>query len=242
MTRPTPTTVSFFADNTHPAIVEYQRRVFDHFGLTDHLQIRMPIDHGDASHGRAIDHFLAANDHEHLAIFDVDAIPLSSAWVHYYDPAALVGGAQHSAHIAGSTPFVSPAWMMFSRTLWSDLGRPGFAPTRGVWDTGEEFTTRARERGRGVVLVWPSDVEVVKPEWNLLGGDTPVGYGLTWGGAVYHAYNGRAVGRSTDLFLRRCLRVLDRPPVSIERVQCWSAIVAQKIRFEARRRRRTRRS
>lgn len=215
------TTVSFFGANIHPLVVEYQRRVFEHLRRPHHIQVPIEgVDGGPITatrHGECIDEFLTSSDWEHVAIFDIDAIPLLANWSYYYDADAITGGAHWASHLPGSTVYASPAWVMFSRRVWEELDRPSFVPT-DTGDTGETVSRRAREAGKRVSILWASSYDQVLDRWSL-DEDLPGGLGVTWGGVVYHATGSRFYGRSTLRFMQRARRVLGLPADGLDTLE-----------------------
>ncbi len=196
--------VSFYARNIPAIVVESQRAVFRSLGL-DHEQILT-----DRPHGEAIDEFLRTRPWHNLVLFDIDCVPLTLRFAHYFDPDGVAGGAQRAEHLQ-SDIYVSPAWMMLSRSTWLALGCPSFVETSRS-DVGGEITIRATERGIPLTLVWPT--AVVEPRWRLTD-RVWFGRGTTWGGAVYHQFEIRNDDAGRLEFVERCRAICRAPgPVS----------------------------
>lgn len=197
--------ISFHNGNIPKEVLAAQASVFAHFDLNLE-QIETQLQHPDA-----IDHFLSAEQWDVVVIFDIDCIPLTkdavltSIGLSQY---ALVGAAQHASHIAHSNDYVSPAFMVLSRRVWSELGKPSFAPTPRA-DVGQELTIAAYNHDSiPVLMTYPVHVE--KPMWRY-DDDSMFGIGTDYG-KVYHAFESRMNAEARALFIQKCQQVIALAP------------------------------
>ena len=189
-------------------IAEYQKMVFDHFGIEiEQVLCEMPT---DADHGRAIDNWLKNNVWQQVAIFDVDCIPLHK---HALDHAQnmisnqcdVFAAAQKANHLPNAQVYASPAFCCFNINTWVKSGMPSFIPTQ--WhDTGGFFHSEVTRAGFTTNLLWPIDVE--NPVWDLEDGKK-FGHGTNYQNTVYHAFEGRKQHDSTSRFIDKCKEILN---------------------------------
>jgi hypothetical protein len=196
--------VSFYNDNIPPPIVKAQRAVFDKFGI--------PIEQilTRRSHPDAIDHYIENNQFDALVLFDVDCIPLARSAVSealevVTETDCIYGAIQNANHIEGSDDYTSPAFMCFSMRTFKLIGSPSFKPTESG-DVGAELTYRARERNIDVKLLRVAEVNV--PLWRLSDG-TMFGHGTNYDNKVFHAFESSKSHRSTVLFMKKCMEILN---------------------------------
>lgn len=203
--------VSLYGSNRPTTIVDWQRKVFDHFDI-ELNQIDCPFP--AQSHGFFLDQIVdyTIDQWDYLITFDMDAIPLRPDFVGQVmdkikDGRTLFGGAQQSNHIVvnGSAQhvYVSPCFLAISRNLYEKLGRPTFDHTlRG--DCAEELTWRVKEQGFNLGLVYPS--KIIDPCYPLDNG-LYFGQGTTYGDLAYHNFcQDRA--NSEAMFVDKCKETL----------------------------------
>lgn len=197
-------TVSFHNGNVSGDLVRAQKAVFEHFGYKDHLQI-----HTDLPHGMAIDEWLNTRHWDHVAIFDIDCVPLSGEIFEILesrkDTEGLYGIAQSANHLA-SQEYVGPPFISFNRQTWEKMGRASFRETQ-FEDVGGYFTRVATMEGIEKVMLMPSHCE--EPKWKLPDG-TPFGLGTTYEGQIYHAFESRFQHGSTSRFIEKCKEIIGR--------------------------------
>lgn len=195
--------ISFHNGNIPQDVLQAQKKVFDKFELNLE-QIETTLQHPDA-----IDHFLATEQWDVVAIFDVDSIPLIPGYVEseiefVLHNKYLSGAVQHASHIPDSIDYVSPAFCVLSKEIFERLGKPSFAPTyRG--DVGAELTYKAKENN--VFTYMLPVTHVVKPMWPLVNGKM-FGIGTTYGDVIYHAFESRMNTEARNLFIEKCDEVL----------------------------------
>lgn len=205
-------TLSLYGPNRGRAIVDAQKRVFDHFGFTIN-QVECPFPAN--SHGYFLDQTLRGTEGQWdaLFLFDMDAIPLRPDFYNVAlnkisDGLTVYGGAQQSNHIVKSNGtaqnvYVSPCFFAISNSLYDIIGRPSFDHgSRG--DTAEEITWRTKEIGGTVALVYPSDV--VDRCYSLDNG-LSFGQGTTYGNMAYHNYC-QDRPESEQMFVKKCEEVI----------------------------------
>jgi len=207
--------ISFYKDNINPLVLEYQRKVFAHFGM--HVdQFKYGGRHGDA-----IDMYLRYHEWDNIAIFDIDCIPLHAEVLNHaevqIDAGWLYGAAQKANHIPDSQVYCSPAFCCFTKEAYERAGKPTFCETQ--WhDVGSHFTNEMVRVGHRAKLLWPTHVE--NPIWELKG-DIKFGHGTTYGkihtswlppdleeDAIYHAFESRFNHESTSRFIEKCKQIL----------------------------------
>lgn len=200
--------ISFYNSNINPKVVEYQKKVFDHFGI-ELVQYKFNAEH---SHGFAIDWWLkncwADIGFENIAIFDIDCIPITDIVItaadHFVEQGFLFGAAQRANHIKGSDIYCSPAFMCLSHKSYELAGWPTMQGTQ--WhDVGGFLTSEFARSKTAPRLLWPSSVE--SPQWQLTN-DLMFGHGTTYDGVVYHAFESRFNHESTSMFINKCKEVI----------------------------------
>jgi len=193
--------ISFYNSNINPLVVEYQKKVFNHFGLEVEQILH------SKEHGEAIDYWLNIMEWDKVAIFDIDCIPLNKFTLSHAEAQSegnVFGAAQKANHIEGSSIYASPAFICLSKEVYNKIGRPTFKDGNG-FDVGAFASHVAAQSGVSVSLLWPSEVE--EPKWSL-SGDTMFGYGTTYQGMVYHAFESRFNHESTSRFIAKCKEVI----------------------------------
>lgn len=200
--------VSFYNKNINPEIVEYQKKVFDHFGI-DIIQFEYNVEH---KHGFAVDWWLTNRwkdyGYQNIAIFDIDCIPLHRSVLHEahdkVEQGFLYGAVQRANHIPQSQVYCSPAFCCFSKEAYDRAGQPTFTET--TWhDVGSFFTNELIRVGHIARLIWPIHVE--NPVWDLTR-NCKFGHGTNYDGMVYHAFESRLNGESTNRFIEKCKQIL----------------------------------
>jgi hypothetical protein len=199
---------SFHNHKVDPLTVEWQKKVFDHFDIPL-TQVRYGDMNGATGHGTAIDDFLKEESNwtdYRMTIFDVDAIPVYKDffWDNFHQmdgEKLLYGAAQKSSHIENSIIYVAPSFISFNRETYEALGKPSFVPTDRA-DCGGELTWAAMERGIDIRMLFPTHVNETR--WELAPG-IMFGLGTTYGGKVYHAFQGQW---NTPMFVAKAKEVI----------------------------------
>ncbi|CAB4159540.1 hypothetical protein UFOVP699_276 [uncultured Caudovirales phage] len=196
---------TFYNERIDKNVVAYQKRVFDHFGIS--LNQVMPENWG--THGSAVNDYINSlgDSWEYFVLFDIDCIPLTRTVVQESIDWALshtgiLGVAQRANHIKDSILYAGPAFLVFSRKTFDLLGRPSFSGNSRS-DNGGELTYECVSRGYEVNLLYPSHVEV--PKWKLTD-DSMFGLGTTFENKIFHNFESRN-GRNHG-FINKCEKVL----------------------------------
>lgn len=188
--------ISFYNSNIDLRVIEYQKKVFDHFGI-EVEQVLTGMTHPDA-----IDFYLKTASWEEVALFDIDCIPLVQNILEIARMAVqndvIYGAAQNANHLQDYI-YCSPAFMCFTRSAWTGAGKPSFREV-DKYDVGGYFSS-LREK----LLLYPTKVEA--PIWRLT--DTKMfGHGTIYDGLVYHAFESRCNHESTSMFIEKCKEVI----------------------------------
>jgi hypothetical protein len=174
-------------DNIDPRIVETQRRVFAHFGLSIDQRERSGVDHCDF-----LDAYMTELGENDVAVLvDVDCFPLNRQIVAEAFAAAragrLFGCAQSSNYVDPDRLFIAPMFMAISRRTWDGLGRPSFRPVPGN-DVAQHLYEVAVAAGVEIEMLHPWGSIV--PKWRL--GDIGFfGLGTFYKRGVFHLYESR---------------------------------------------------
>jgi hypothetical protein len=197
---------SLYWDNIDERIVRHQKLVFDHFGLPVKQHRIDGLDHGEW-----MDWVLTFYDLDAVLFADIDCIPLNSQIVtrslEKAGHGALFGAMGCANHLDPNRVFAAPFWCAINRHQWIGLNRPSAKASR-VCDVGQNWTDVFGARGQKVELLPVSDCE--QPRWNFPGVPLGFGIGTTYGDAVYHLFESRAL-RNIDRFERKCSTVLGGP-------------------------------
>lgn len=199
-------------DNINPAILEYQKRVFQALGLPINQHRVDGFMHWDwmewvIRYYRDIDIFV---------FVDADAVPKTDGAVHYAIDVAMSGRvfgcAQAANHLEINRDhiYAGPFFMSLSRQTWQRLGEPSFAPAFDR-DVAQGITIAAQDQGCEVELLYPSDVEL--PRWRLGSSGQNFGIGTTYGNQIYHLFESRG-GQHLDRFIKECERIVSNHDVN----------------------------
>lgn len=195
--------ISFHNGNLNPELLKHQALVFKKFGIAlEQIETKL-------SHPEAIDHFLHSEEWDIVVLFDADCIPLNNSVIQYGINAVanhdtIFGASQRASHIPGSILYVSPCFMVLSRIVWEQIGKPSFKATERC-DVAGEITHAAKDADIECRMLYPTHVE--KEMWPLLG-NIKFGYGTTYGRVIYHAFESNANHGSTQRFIEKCREVL----------------------------------
>lgn len=188
--------VSMYWDNIDPRIVEIQRRVFAHLGLSIDQRERTGLNHCDF-----LDAFMAElGENDAALLVDIDCFPLNREIVDAAFAAAqagcLFGCAQSSNHIDPDRLFIAPSFMAISRRSWDRLGRPSFRPDPRN-DVAQRFYEVAFAAGLRIQLLYPW--ASIVPKWRL-GEIALFGLGTFYRGGVFHLFESRTTPFSFIFF------------------------------------------
>ncbi|MFZ2106734.1 MAG: hypothetical protein WAV18_15410 [Roseiarcus sp.] len=179
--------VSLYWDNIDPRVVEAQREVFAHFGLSIDQREQTGLGHGDF-----LDAFMAEIAEDDVALLmDIDCFPLNREIVDRAFAAAragrIFGCAQSTSHVDSDRLFVAPMFMAISRRTWEGLGRPSFRPDASH-DVAQRLNEVATAAGVGIEMLYPWGCIV--PKWRL-GEIALYGIGTFYRGGVFHLFESR---------------------------------------------------
>lgn len=179
--------ISMYWDNIDPRVVDAQRRVFEHFGLSIEQRERTGVGHGDF-----LDSFMAELGGDDVALLmDIDCFPMNREIVDRAFAAAregkIFGCAQSTNHIDPDRIYVAPMFMAISRRTWDRLGRPSFRPDENN-DVAQKLNDIAVRAGIEVEMLYPW--ACIVPKWRL--GDIALyGIGTFYRDGVFHLFESR---------------------------------------------------
>jgi hypothetical protein len=199
-------TITFYNNVVNPEFISLQKRVFNKFGYDiDQIYVE-----NWKTHGNAVDEYLSkiTDENEIIVLFDVDCVPLNDTIIHKAvnwckENIGIFSMAQKAVKLKNPIIHAAPAFMVFSIKTYNLLGRPTFE-TNLRSDCGAEMTYSAREKGVEIRMLYPSHVESSYAE---LDGPVTFGYGTTYGGEIYHAFESRFRQRDS-FFLNKCNTIL----------------------------------
>ncbi|MFZ0208202.1 MAG: hypothetical protein WAL59_19205 [Roseiarcus sp.] len=199
--------VSLYWDNIDPRVVEAQREVFAHFGLSIDQREQTGLSHGDF-----LDAFMAEIAEDDVALLmDIDCFPLNREIVDRAFAAAragrIFGCAQSTSHVNPDRLFVAPMFMAISRRTWDGLGRPSFRPDASH-DVAQRLNEVATAAGVGIEMLYPWGCIV--PKWRL-GEIALYGIGTFYRGGVFHLFESRKTPFSYVLYDVAGAVLNDRP-------------------------------
>lgn len=198
--------ITFYNKIVNPQFIELQQKVFNKFGYSiDQIYLENWV-----THGRAVDDYLATiqDENEIIVLFDIDSIPLNDTIIHKavewcQNNIGIFSLAQKAVKLENPIIHAAPAFMVFSIKTFNILGRPSFE-TNLRSDCGAEMTHSARAKGIEIRMLYPSHVE---SPYAPLDGPIQFGYGTTYGGEIYHAFESRFRQRDS-YFLNKCNQIL----------------------------------
>lgn len=97
--------ISFHNGNIPPEILQAQKSVFDHFGISlEQIETQLHV-------ADVIDHFISNEPWTNIVLFDIDCIPLNNAVIKNHliiGHFGLTGAIQHASHIPHSIDMFRP--------------------------------------------------------------------------------------------------------------------------------------
>ena len=200
--------VALYWDNIDPRVVEAQRKVFAHFGLSIDQRERTGVSHGDF-----LDAYMAEIAEDDVALLmDIDCFPLNRADRRQ----GFRGGPGRVAFLAARSraTISTPTGFSPRRCSWRSRGAPGTssgarasAPMQ-TNDVAQRLNDVAVAAGVGIELIYPW--ATIVPKWRL--GDIALyGIGTFYRGGVFHLFELRWTPFSYILFDVADAVVNDRP-------------------------------
>lgn len=194
---------SYAYKNISMDVLEYQKRVFEKFGL--------PITQvvGDINHGEFLEKILRTNNKKYTIFFDADCIPLTrdlyNIILKELETEKCIIGIEQTGnpryHI-----YAGPACLALPTELYTEFNTPVLNQTHRS-DVAEELSWVCEERAIKVKYFKVSHVEV--PKWRL-GYDRMFGLGTTYlydnKDVLYHQFE---IRYSANLFIEKCKTVLN---------------------------------
>ena len=210
--------IVLFGENRDNEIVKYHKKVMvDFFNIPfNYIQCPFPA----ASHGYCMNEIINKTidsiKPDYYWFCDNDSILLKEESIdimynfikNKYTVAGQIWQSNHKKGPNGmiSHPYISQAFILFSRILFDKLGRPDCDHWIERSDTAEEITYKAKEHGYIIAGVYPSHSYEANTD---LDNGCKYGIGNTYGpNLMYHASQ-QNVPRSKDLFINKCMEVLN---------------------------------
>lgn len=186
---------SFYKGNIPPSLVEGQKAVFDHLGisLVQQRDDRM-------SHGKWLDRTFSTVTDDIIIVADIDAFPLRrsafDALVASAEKGAVCGLAQIANHRASRRQYAGPMFMAVRRDVFRNLGAVSLCSSR-EFDAAQSLSEAVREQDVPVDLIAPRFA--MQPKWPL-GEEGIFGIGTFYGDLdFFHLFESRK-RRSVKLF------------------------------------------
>lgn len=197
--------------NLDPRFIEYQKKVFDKFGIKLNQIENQPnlLGRGYNSHGTFLTEISKNEDVDYLVFFDIDAIPLHPDFLQIvidrtYGKKVILGIEQRTNHIPNSIPYAGPSCFVISKETYNALGQPHYNETDRS-DVAEELTHIAREKGIEVDMFKFEKCEI--PLWDLSDG-RKFGTASSYEGLAFHNFESRN-SEKIELFLNKCKEILN---------------------------------
>jgi len=194
-----------WTDN-NPRVIEYQKKVMDHFGVD------LNITNVNILHGKWIDRTLQTSDSDIFIFMDSDCVPLTfeaiTESIEYCKRGYLVGNAQVTNCIkAKHDIFCAPSFLVISKDFYNSIGRPS-AVNNHRSDMAQEFTRAAVEKEKRLKMHFPTSFQSVPAGgiWRLSGYGY-YGIGTIYDEKFYHLYQTR-FKQNVDLFVETCEFIL----------------------------------
>lgn len=220
--------VSVYQSDLNKDVVEYQKKVFDHFGIP--LE-QVSFESGGEkvnNHPKAMLNYInSLTDWDSITFFDIDCVPTSKdcierALQHISDDNTLYGNAQASNVFdyepVKTPPFVAPSFMSFTKKFWDSLTYKSFVegmypnPEGAVVnaDVAEIFSRECEKQGKRLIYSYPTNC-IGGALWKYDGsfGGQAFGYGIgtEFESGTYHNYQIR-IGERQQTFIDYCKKLI----------------------------------
>lgn len=195
--------ISFFNNNIDLEIVTYQKKVFEFFNLPL-LQINDNCSHAEFLFST----FKNFNSFKYFIFFDIDCIPLQKEAIFsllndIQDGNTISGAIQTANHKKeGKNVYVGPFFLGISKSLFEKLCIESLDEDDNN-DIGGILTSKSLDIGANIKYWFPTEVEM--PCWNLYP-ENIFGYGTTYNGMIYHAFQIRF--NTKNRFIKKCNSIL----------------------------------
>ena len=188
--------------NIRTEVLECQQRVFSKFGFTIQQDIV------EFSHGEYLNHIVNTTTKDYVIFFDIDCIPLTSAFFPIIKSdmeAGFLSGAIGCAnHLAPNEVYVHPCFMGFSMKFYNECGRPNLG-AYGDCDAGQRFTKHCMQLGKPVKYWEITDSG--DTAWAMAPRNMRFGHSTIFENMIYHQYESR-VELYQEMFINKCHQLL----------------------------------
>jgi hypothetical protein len=195
---------------------QYQRKVFDKFGIPIHqLSLHMGPSEDILRQYGPYKQWILETNFDYYIFFDIDCIPLKLDFYNKVldqikDNNTITGVIQTANHLSNPlNTYIGQAFMAFSRDVFYKIGCPN-----SIGDyTHEEFqryTDLSIDHGVRVLYWMPTGVKI--PMWDLVKDGHKIGQfgiGTTYENLIYHNFCSRN-GDYKELFFQKCLEVINQ--------------------------------
>jgi hypothetical protein len=202
---------SCYMKNIPPRAVEYQKKVFDTFGmeLTQELT-------DQPFHDYWLDQKINSIDFDILVFFDIDCIPLKPNLYEYIvsqisDNNSIIGVEQVNQTRSPNFVYAAPSCFGITKSVFEKMGKPSFR-LQDEYDCGGEFSWVAPKYGVNVKLF--EIVSSLNKKWKCL--DKRYGNGTIYDDWLYHQFEIRYYDSSTHekiyayQFIKKCKEIIEK--------------------------------
>lgn len=213
--------ICFYGQNRSIEGFKYHNKVFN-FYQTPMNYIQWPFHL--CGHGDAIQNLINQTLHLNIDYYffcDSDAIPTRKDFIDVIyskvcDKKTIFGPAWTSNHKSPNHIHAAACFLMFSRQLYLELGKPEMRDIIPRSDTVEEMSWLAAEKGYTISLVYPNSFYPLTkdemqssgcPEFWLLGNKFQYGLGTQYSDLLFHTWLA-GIKRSSDIFIDKCKEII----------------------------------
>lgn len=200
---------SYAFNNLNSDIIEYQKKVFNKFGLNLKQLIFQKDSKFHNDHATGLSEIIKNSTEDYLIIFDIDCIPLS---IDFYncilddvsDNNTLAGAVGCANHKDPNKLYIHPCFMSFNKSLYYECGSPSLSEYESG-DVAQKFTDVCLLKNKRIKF-WNVSSSLDET-WNLKPINKKFGHGTVYEGLIYHQYQIR-MAHQQQCFIDKCKQIL----------------------------------
>lgn len=199
-----------YMNNIPNSVVEYQKKVFDTFGMEINQELTdLPF------HDYWLDEKINSLDFDILIFFDIDCIPLKPGLYEYIvdqisDNNSIIGVEQVNQTRSPNFVYAAPACFGITKEVFLKMNKPSFR-LKDEYDCGGEFSWVAPKYDVNVKLF--EIISSLNKKWGCL--DKRYGNGTIYDDWLYHQFEVRFYEYSyeriyTYQFIKKCKEIIEK--------------------------------